>query len=647
MKKLFFFVTIILSLFLLFSCQGKEKATQPNEVVSPVVNTADAKNEKIKVSIYFWDVAPLKALTPQLEAKFPDVEFEIVSAINDIEYFNFLKDHDALPDIIGMRKFSLNDAKYLKEELLDLSRTEVAATFHPSYLEQNRDEDGSIRWLPTCAELEGIIVNKEFLDNLNLSLPTTFDELLNCINILKENGLTPFITDYAYDYSCLTISQGSNIPQLMSIDGVAWRQKYESEKAGEAVGLDREVWLPVFENLFKFFEATDVDESYLEFSTKDITNKFINKETVMIRGTGSDCFNFSKTMDVAFLPFFGETPRDSWVYSYPIAQYAVNKKVATDSRKYEVVMDILEEMLSLEGQLNTAYGAPMLSYTISSSPNLSSVFDPIADTVKANHIYMRIASTTFFTTTKNVVQGIIKGDYKTPEEAYDAFDSTLKSAKKSNTANIIYTSDVSYPYGLTENGNMAESSILNTIVKNVSLDPEKLTPIYDNSLDNSINFDIGIAITGLSISPVFEGPYTELQLRRLVNGRSTTVYFELTGEEVDSLMSELIDLRKNGNNPIRHRNFIPVTSGFSYKIKDNQDDSYTYLGSDLDKEKVYKVLLCGNFGVLNDYTFCGTPLSEGMQAKKKSINTMIWKMIIELAKNNVKFEKPNNYLTIE
>ena len=380
---------------------------------------------------------------------------------------------------------------------------------------------------------------------------------------------------------------------------------------------------------------------------RKLYNKFINKETVMIRGTGSDCFNFSKTMDVAFLPFFGETPRDSWVYSYPIAQYAVNKKVATDSRKYEVVMDILEEMLSLEGQLNTAYGAPMLSYTISSSPNLSSIFDPIADTVKANHIYMRIASTTFFTTTQNVVQGIIKGDYKTPEEAYDAFDSTLKSAKKSNTANIIYTSDVSYPYGLTENGNMAESSILNTIVKNVSLDPEKLTPIYDNSLDNSINFDIGIAITGLSISPVFEGPYTELQLRRLVNGRSTTVYFELTGEEVDSLMSELIDLRKNGNNPIRHRNFIPVTSGFSYKIKDNQDDSYTYLGSDLDKEKVYKVLLCGNFGVLNDYTFCGTPLSEGMQAKKKSINTMIWKMIIELAKNNVKFEKPNNYLTIE
>lgn len=647
MKKLFFFVTIILSLFLLFSCQGKEKATQPNEVVSPVLNTADAKNEKIKVSIYFWDVAPLKALTPQLEAKFPDVEFEIVSAVNDIEYFNFLKDHDALPDIIGMRKFSLNDAKYLKDELLDLRRTEVAATFHPSYLEQNRDEDGSIRWLPTCAELEGLIVNTEFFDKLNLSLPITFDELLTCIEALKENGLTPFITDYAYDYSCLTISQGSNIPQLMSIDGVAWRQKYESEKAGESVGLDRDVWIPVFENLFKFFEVTGVDESILKLSTNDIIKKFKNKEIVMIRGTGSDCFNFSKTMDVVFLPFFGETPRDSWVYSYPIGQFAVNKRVTNDSQKYEVVMDVLEEMLSLEGQLNTAYGAPMLSYTISSSPNLSSVFDPIADTVKANHIYMRIASTTFFTTTKNVVQGIIKGEYKTPEEAYDAFDSALRSVKKNNTSNIIYASDVYYPYGLTENGNIAESSILNTLVKNVSLDSEKLTPCYDSSLTEPINFDIGIAFSGLSISSVFDGPYTELQVRRLVNSRSTTTYFELTGEEVDSLMKELIDLRKNGKNPIRHKNFIPVTSGFNYKIKDNQDDSYTYLGSDLDKEKVYKVLLCGNFGLLDDVNFCGTPLSEDMKAKKKSINVMVWKMLIELAKNNVKFEKPNNYLTIE
>lgn len=645
MKKIFFFLIVVLFSILLFSCQEKENSV--SEAPTAEVKSIAAKEGKTKVSIYFWDVAPLKALSPLLEEKFPDVDFEIISAVNDIEFFNFLKDHDELPDIIGMRKFSLNDAKHLKDELLDLSRTEVAATFHPTYLEQNRDVDGSIRWLPTCAELEGIIVNREFFDQLNLPLPTTFDELISSINVLSENGLTPFITDYAYDYSCLTMSQGSNIPNLMSIDGVAWRQKYESEKIGDPVGLDKEVWIPVFENLFKFFEATNVDSTVLEYSTSDITTKFKNKESVMIRGTGSDCFNFGKTMDVVFLPFFGETPQDSWVYSYPIGQFAVNKKVAEDSEKYNIVMAVLEEILSLDGQIKMAYGAPMLSYTVSSFPDLADIFNPIVDTVKANHIYMRIASTTFFTTTKNVVQGIIKGEYKTPEEAYEAFDSILKNGSNAKNSEVIYNTDSYVPYGLTANGNMAESAILNTIVNNVVLDSEKYAPHYNNDVENPINFDIGIAFSGLSISSIFEGPYTELQVRRLVNGRSNGSLLELTGSEVDKLMKELIDIRPNGRNPIRHGNLIPVVSGFSYKIKDNQNDSYTYLGSDLDKDKVYKVFLCGNWGLLNDLSFCGTPLSDSLSAKKKNTNTMVWKMMVELAKNNVKLEAPTNYLIIE
>ena len=647
MKKFSFFLMFLLLLISLFSCKGKEDSTNTFQGNSDSANPIEANEGKIKVSIYFWDVAPLKALTPMLEEKFPDVDFEIISAVNDIEFFNFLKGNGELPDIIGMRKFSLNDAKYLKDDLLDLSRTEVAATFHPKYLEQNRDEDGSIRWLPTCAELEGIIVNKEFFDQLNLPLPTTFDELISCINVLKENGLTPFITDYAYDYSCLTMSQGANIPQLMSIEGVAWRQKYESEKIGNPVGLDREVWLPVFENLFKFFDATDVDSGVLKYSTNDVIKKFTNKEIVMTRGTGSDCFNYGKTMDAVFLPFLGETPQDSWVYSYPIGQFAVNKKVTDSNEKYKIVMDVLEEILSLDGQIATAYGAPMLSYTVSSSPNLSDFFNPIVETVNSNHIYMRMASTKFFTTTKNVVQGIIKGEYINPEEAYTAFDNELKSKSQVASKEIIYTSDVYIPYSLTDNGNMAESSILNSVVNNVVLDSEKLIPYYNKDVENSISFDIGIAFSGVSISSIFEGPYTELQIRRLVNGRSNASYLELTGSEVNQLMRELIDIRPNGKNPIRHRNFIPVASGFSYRIKDNGYDSYTYLGSDLDNEKVYKVLLCGNWVILNDVYFCGTPLSENLQSKKKNINVMLWKMMTELAKNNIKFANPTNYLTIE
>lgn len=90
--------------------------------------SADAEESvKISISMYLWDCSMLKQFTPWLEQKFPDIEFTFVQSYNTMEYDkDLLARGDTLPDIIAFRRFSLNDAAPLSDDLMDLSQTEVA-----------------------------------------------------------------------------------------------------------------------------------------------------------------------------------------------------------------------------------------------------------------------------------------------------------------------------------------------------------------------------------------------------------------------------------------------------------------------------------------------------------------------------------------
>ena len=112
---------------------------------------------------------------------------------------------------------------------MDLSRTEVAGTFYSSYLENNREESGAIRWLPMCAEVDSIVANKKLFDQYNIALPTNYSEFKATIDAFEDLGIKGFDTDWYYDYTCLETMQGSAIPELMSLEGTSWRRAYESE----------------------------------------------------------------------------------------------------------------------------------------------------------------------------------------------------------------------------------------------------------------------------------------------------------------------------------------------------------------------------------------------------------------------------------
>ena len=166
----------------------------------------NGKDGKIKISMYLWDRSMLKEFTPWLEQKFPDIEFTFVQSYNTMEYYKDLMARgESMPDIITCRRFSLNDAAALSDDLMDLSMTEVAGTFYSSYLEVNRENSGAIRWLPMCAEVDCIMANKDLFDQYNIPLPTNYAEFVAAIDAFEELGIKGFQTDWNYDLSLIHI----------------------------------------------------------------------------------------------------------------------------------------------------------------------------------------------------------------------------------------------------------------------------------------------------------------------------------------------------------------------------------------------------------------------------------------------------------
>ena len=162
MRRILFLLLGMLLLVLCLAGCGKEaKQTSTNK-------------GKEKVTVALWGNDLLEHYTRFLCQKFPDVEFDFVLATNSTDYYNYRSKHNDLPDIITVRRFSMRDAVGLKDMLYDLSNTKLAATFYGTYLDSYTYSDGTINWLPACAVVDSVIVNKTLFEEHNIALPNDY-----------------------------------------------------------------------------------------------------------------------------------------------------------------------------------------------------------------------------------------------------------------------------------------------------------------------------------------------------------------------------------------------------------------------------------------------------------------------------------------
>ena len=80
-----------------------------------------------------------------------------------------------------------------------------------------------------CAEVDGTVANVDLFERYGIPLPTNYTEFVDAIDAFETAGIKGYGADWAYDYTCLETMQGCAIPELMSLEGTAWRMNYESD----------------------------------------------------------------------------------------------------------------------------------------------------------------------------------------------------------------------------------------------------------------------------------------------------------------------------------------------------------------------------------------------------------------------------------
>lgn len=584
--------------------------------------------------MYLWDKSLSKQLTPWLEEKFPEIDFTFVVGYNTVDFYTDLNERGNLPDIITCRRFSLNDAAHMSDLLMDLSETDVAGSFYDSYIENNRETSGAIRWLPMCAEVDGYVANADMFAEYGVPIPKNYAQFAEACRRFEELGIRCYVNDYREDYSCMEALQGCAIPELMTMDGVMWRSAYESESGGNQVGLDSKVWQTVFEKFAQYMQDTGIKPEDTERSFAMNKSDLLEGKAAIMRATAGDCVVLRRDegMNTVMLPYFGETSDDNRLLTYPSCQVAVNKTVEQDKKKTDAVMKVLHAMFSEEGQRHVSTSNAVLSYNKNVDIEISEVFSRVSDCINKNHLYIRLVSTEMFAISKNVIQKMISGEYGA-KEAYNDFNAQLSAQKNTDAPEVATTQKTAYEYAFGGHGSPAASAVVNT-------------------LRRQWGSEIAVGYSSVITAPVYAGDYTRQQLNWLLANKLVLRSGELTGAELKQFMEWLVNAKNDGENPIRHSNLIPVTSGMEYTLTDNGDRTYslgeiTINGSLLGENRVYSVMMVGDNSYIESEVYCSSPMPQELNDKMAVMDDNIYTLFYESLNSGNQFEPPTEYVTVQ
>ena len=573
MKRLAcFLLSLVMAATMLTGCGGQSANSG-----TAGENSTPQTEKKEKVVVACWGNQMLDSYTQYLCDLFPEVEFEFVLATNSTDYYRFRADHDDMPDILTVRRFALKDAVLLKDFLYDLSNTELAGTYYGSYLDSYTYDDGTVNWLPTCAEVDSFIINKTLFDEYNVPIPTDYESFIVACQAFEAVGIRGYVSDFASDFTCMEVLQGVSIPVLQSIEGRKWRQQYES---GATNQLSEEVWLPVFENFFDFKEKIGLGAEDAAYPNRTPKDMFSEGEAAMYRGTGADVITFpGRGQDeVLLMPYFGQTEQDNWYLTYPTFQIAASNKGMDDPEREKLILDIMSAMVNQQGQDHISYGKNMVPYKKDVTLELMPEMDNLKPYIEENKLYIRLASNEMFRISKAVVQMILNDEVTTPQEALAAFNKELPGEEPGTE--IVAHIDTYYSNDFTpEHGNQAASAVANTIRKLSGYDMVFMQACY-------------------VASDIYAGDYSQKDLAYIaMNDGGWPGLMELTGDQIYTLVETTLSMTGN-RGAVCNDSTLYVSSGFEMDIT-KTDSGYTLnaltmSGKELDRSATYSFLIYGD-----------------------------------------------------
>ena len=511
------------------------------------------------IQVYLWTNNLYETYAPYIQSQLPDVNIEFIVGNNDLDFYKFLQENGGLPDIITCCRFSLHDAAPLKDSLMNLALTNEAGAVYNTYLNSFKNEDGSVNWLPVCADAHGFVVNRSLFEQYGIPLPTDYASFAAACQAFEKVGIRGFTADYTYDYTCMETLQGLSAAELTTTDGRKWRTAYSDPASTARVGLDDTVWPGAFERMAQFIQDTHLTADDLENTYDDVTGMFRNGEAAMYFGSSAGVKVFQdEGIDTTFLPFFSQNG-EKWIMTTPYFQIALNRDLEQDTARREKAMKVLNVMLSEEAQSRiVADGQDLLSYSQNVPLRLTEYMKDVRDVVEENHMYIRIASNDFFAVSKDVVSKMIAGEY-TAQQAYRAFNAQLLAEETPADDEIVLTSGKSYSNVFHANGGSASFSVM------------------ANTLRGVYGTDVLLATANSFTGSVLQADYNKKMAASMImpNGlmsRQRT----MTGAELKEVVRAFVEGCEGGFVPF-NRGSLPVVSGIAVEVKE-AGGSYTLTG---------------------------------------------------------------------
>ncbi|MFR2748987.1 extracellular solute-binding protein [Eubacterium ramulus] len=549
-KLLAVFLVMATVLSLLAGCGGKRAEKEDAETIT----------------VYLWSTSLYEAYAPYIQEQLPDINIEFVVGNNDLDFYRFLEKNGGLPDIITCCRFSLHDASPLKDSLMDLSTTNVAGAVYNTYLNNFMNEDGSVNWLPVCADAHGFVVNKDLFETYDIPLPTDYESFVSACQAFEKAGIRGFTADYFYDYTCMETLQGLSASELSSVDGRKWRTSYSDPGNTTREGLDSTVWPEAFERMERFIRDTGLSRDDLEMNYDDIVELYQSGKLAMYFGTSAGVKMFQdQGINTTFLPFFQENG-EKWLMTTPYFQVALNRDLTQDETRRTKAMKVLSTMLSEDAQNRIiSDGQDLLSYSQDVDIHLTEYLKDVKSVIEENHMYIRIASNDFFSVSKDVVSKMISGEYDAGQ-AYQSFQTQLLD-EKTTSEKVVLNSEKSYSNRFhSSGGNEAYSVMANT-----------LRGIYGT--------DVLIATGNSFTGNVLKAGYTEKMAGDMImpNGLSACSC-KMSGAELKETVRNFVEGYPGGFLPF-NRGSLPVFSGISVELMETED-GYTVRKVTKDGKKV-------------------------------------------------------------
>ena len=540
-------LALVVGLSLLTGCGAKS----PEQV--------EKQEDAQTIQVYLWSTSLYGTYAPYVQSQLPDVNIEFIVGNNDLDFYKFLQQNGGLPDIITCCRFSLHDAAPLKNSLMNLAMTNEAGAVYNTYLNSFKNEDGSVNWLPVCADAHGFVVNRSLFEQYDIPLPTDYASFVSACQAFEALGIRGFTADYTYDYTCMETLQGLSAAELTTTEGRKWRTAYSDPASTVRVGLDDAVWPGAFERMAQFIQDTHLTADDLALNYDGVTEMFRNGEVAMYFGSSAGVKMFQdEGINTIFMPFFSQNG-EKWIMTTPYFQVALNRDLEQDTARREIAMKVLNVMLSEEAQNRiVADGQDVLSYSQNVPLRLTEYMKDVRDVVEENHMYIRIASNDFFAVSKDVVSKMIAGEY-TAKQAYQAFNAQLLAEEEPAADETVLTSGKSYSNVFHANGGNAAFSVM------------------ANTLRGVYGTDVLLATVNSFTGSVLKADYTPKMADSMIMPNSLmSRQRTMTGAELKELVRAFVEGCEGGFVPF-NRGSLPVVSGIAVEVKE-ASGSYTLTG---------------------------------------------------------------------